>query len=534
MPKPTDPYRQWGRHAAHVAGWLLLYVIADRAALTHVPSGVALAPWNAAPAISFGMIARLGPRWFPAALIAPILAALSGDGVSSETAGRALSETLACGGAARALRGGAGERPDFGRVRMAFRFFGTALAAAALIGAARAAMVADLEPWGAVSLGGQVSLAHLVAILAVAPLVATLGPPRRWAGGRFAISVEGLFQVTALMVLAWEVFGRFANQEIHFFYLLFLPLAWIATRNGQRGTAMALAALYLAPIWSDRQFGHLDQSVIELQIRLGVLAMTGLLLGAMVSERAEAEARGLARQTELAHFQRLNVGWEMASALAHELNQPLTAAMNYTQAALRLIRAPTPDLERAATLTARSVDQIERVAQIIHGLRDFMRKGELRLAPNEVRDIVEDALRLVSAEANAAGVTLHAVGMAGVPPVMADKTQIVQVMVNLVRNAVQALAGAKVNNPAVLVSARAVEGAVEVMVTDNGPGLDPRVETRLFDPFVTTKEAGMGLGLSISKSILEAHDSRLWAESPPHGGVVFRFTLPLARDLADA
>lgn len=538
MPKPTVPSSRWVRLAANAAGYLLLYVIADRAALPHGPEGVALAPWNAAPAISFGVLARFGAGWFPGALIAPVLAAPLGGGLSPDTAVRALSEALACAGAAHVLRRQAAGRPDLGRLRMAFLFFATAAAAAVLTGAARggqAALLAGLDGWRAIALSGHVMLAHLVAILAVAPLVVAHGLPRRWVNSHFPFSVESMLQVIALTVLAWEVFGRFVNQEIHFFYLLFLPLAWIATRNGQSGSSMALAALYLAPVWSDRQFGHLDQSVVELQIRLGVLAMTGLLLGAMVSERTLADARGMARQTELAHFQRLNVGWEMASALAHELNQPLTAAMNYTQAALRLIRAPSPDLGRAANVTERSIDQIERVAQIIHGLRDFMRKGELRLARNEVRDIVEDALRLVSAEANAAGVVMHTVGMAGLPPVMADKTQIVQVTVNLVRNAVQALAAATVDSPSVLVSGRTVDGTVEVAVTDNGPGLDPQVAPRLFDPFVTTKVAGMGLGLSISKSILDAHDSRLWAESPPHGGTVFRFTLPLAaRDMADA
>jgi C4-dicarboxylate-specific signal transduction histidine kinase len=347
--------------------------------------------------------------------------------------------------------------------------------------------------------------------------------------------LETLLQGAALVIIAWEVFGRFANEEVHFFYLLFLPFAWIATRHGQHGSALALAVIYLAPVVSDRLVGHREPAIVELQIRLGVLAMTSLLFGALASERRSSEARVLARQTEIAHFQRLNVGWEMASALAHELNQPLTAAMNYTQAAQRLIGRPEPDLARAASVMTKSVEQIERVGQTIHGLRAFMRKGELRLAAMAAGDMVEDALRLVVGEASEAGVSLHAAGFQSLPAVTADKTQLVQVLVNLVRNSVQSLAGARGENPTVLVSGRPVDGVVEISVTDNGPGLQPEILARLFEPFVTTKEAGMGLGLSISKSIIEAHDGRLWAENLPHGGAAFHFTLPLAeKDQADA
>jgi two-component system sensor kinase FixL len=166
----------------------------------------------------------------------------------------------------------------------------------------------------------------------------------------------------------------------------------------------------------------------------------------MVDERRRQETLMAERQLELAHFQRLNVGWEMASALAHELNQPLTAAMNLSQAALRFLTAPSPDLDKTASTLRLSIDRIERVGQIIHGLRDFMRKGELTLSRNLPADMATDALQLVQAEAKAAGISLQAAGLAALPPVLADKTQIVQVLVNLLRNAVQALSQAKPPN----------------------------------------------------------------------------------------
>jgi C4-dicarboxylate-specific signal transduction histidine kinase len=329
-------------------------------------------------------------------------------------------------------------------------------------------------------------------------------------------------------MIAWEVFVLSADSEIHYFYLLFLPVAWITIRHGQRGAALALAFVYLAPVITDQVLTHDGKATAELQIRLGALAVTALLLGAMVSERRRSQEQMLTQQNELAHFQRLNVGWEMASALAHELNQPLSAAMNYSQAALRLISAPSPDLQRATNTLAKGVDQIELAGKTIHGLRNFMRKGELRLTLTRVDDLVDNAFRLVAGEAHAANVMLRAESLSELPPIMADQIQIVQVLVNLVRNAVQAIEAANMNKGTVTIAAAATADAVSVSVTDTGPGIEPQIEARLFEPFVTSKHSGMGLGLAISKSILNAHAGELLVEPSPRGGAAFRFTLPLA------
>ncbi len=524
------------RWIAIIGGYLLAYLAADRLALPHGGEGPAIFSWNASAAISFGVLARYGANWFPFAIAGPLIASIVGGAEIGAMLARSIGEAGACTIAAFFLRRPSGQSPDISRLRGIFAFFSAALAAALAISLAMVFQIYFAGGLGIQALSapfGEWSLSHLVAILAVSPAVMLLVSPRRGFRGRLSITVELMLQIAALCLIAWEVFGRFVNQEIHFFYLLFLPVAWIAIRHGQRGTALALAFIYLAPVVTDLIFSHHDQVIVELQIRLGVLAVTGLLLGAMVGEQRLAEARMQARQTELAHFQRLNVGREMASALAHELTQPLTAAMNYTQAALRLIKAPEPEFERAVRIMEKSVDQIERVGQIIHGLRDFMRRGELRLAGNDVAEMIDDAIRLVQPEAHAAGISLQVVEVHSLPPVLADKTQMVQLLVNLLRNAVQSTAG--VENPLVTVRAGLDGKMVKVSVVDNGAGLSPLVSARIFEPFVTTKEAGMGLGLSVSKSIIEAHDGSLWAEPPPSGGAAFHFTLPLkSKEASDA
>lgn len=517
--------------------YLVLYQLADVVSVAHEFLGLTATPWNAAPALSVAFLLRFGWNWLPYVLISPLLAGLiepSPQAALWTMLIRAIAESL---GGVICLLILKGRSPDLLQLRGVLRLLAGAGCASALIAGTRALefLLAASPPfWQGLTQGAVLWLAHLVAILSIVPVVLLLDRSmlRHW---RFDLTATGeaVLQAGALLLIAWEVFGRFVNAEIHFFYLLFLPFAWIAARHGQKGVAIALGALFLAPVATDMIFGHKDQMIVELQIRLGVLAVTSLLFGALVAERRQAAVRMQERQAELAHFQRLNVGWEMASALAHELNQPLTAAMNLTQAAQRLLKAPNPDLERTAEVMGKSVDRIERVGQIIHGLRDFMRKGELTLSKIMPASIVEDALRLVSAEASTTGVTMAASGLAQLPPVMADRTQVVQVLVNLLRNAIQALATAKTANPHISVSGRKADDMIEIAVADNGPGLAPQIMERLFEPFVTTKASGMGLGLSISKSILEAHEGRLWAENATSGGAIFHLTLPLAGRNAD-
>ncbi len=514
-------------------GFVLLYVGVSLAARAH-GADFQFLPWDAGIALSFALLARMGARWAPLVVAASLAAAFAragSGGLSPPAVWSACAEALACSAAALVLRSPEATIPDLNRVRPVVRLFFSVATASALNGLASAvAMVTGGEPseWEIALTSGRSFLSSATALIMVAPVLLMPALGRQEPMRRPLISAETFLQSLALAVVSWEVFGRFVNEEIHFFYVLFLPLGWIATRHGQSGAVVAIAVVYLAPLVSDWFVPHREQAIIELQIRLCVLGVTALLIGAMGSERRLTQERMLARQAELAHVQRLNVGWEMASALAHEINQPVTAAMNYTQAALRMISAPAPDLERVSAVMRKGLDQVERVGQIVHGLRDFMNKGELRLARTDISETVDDAIRLVSAEASATGVKLDVGGLAPLPSVMADKTQLVQILVNLIRNAIQALAAARPGSGAVTVTGRVGGNNVEIIVADNGPGIAPEIRDRLFTPFVTTKTSGMGLGLSISRSIAEAHHGQLTVESLASGGTAFHIVLPAA------
>lgn len=524
----------WMRRLVIGTGFAVAYVAVSLAARPHHGGAGVFYPWNAGAALSLALLARLGLGWLPLAFGASLAVALEHGGPESYSMGAAwiaVSEAAGCGLAAVVLRRPTGVMAPLTRVRAAVRFF---------VAAAIASSVAALVPstfiyvlgFGDVSVAAEQTVQDFLrmgaALLLVAPLLLSLGGQRLAIPDQPQLAIETTLQVIALAVISWEVFGRFVNEEIHFFYLLFLPFGWITVRHGLPGAVLALAVVYAAPLVSDWFVPHKEQAILELQIRLIVLGITMLLLGAVVSERRQTQTRMLARQAELAHVQRLNVGWEMASALAHEINQPLTAAMNYTQASLRLMTTATPDLERTAQVMRKSLDQIERVGQIVHGLRDFMNKGELRLSQTEIADTVEDALRLVSPEANAAGIMLHANDLSSLPVVMADKTQLVQILVNLLRNSIQALAASRTTSGLVTIRGKAIDRTISICISDNGPGIDEAIRARLFEPFVTTKASGMGLGLSISRSIAEAHNGRLTVESPSTGGTAFHIVLPVA------
>ena len=272
---------------------------------------------------------------------------------------------------------------------------------------------------------------------------------------------------------------------------------------------------------------------------------------AVVRERLRAEAALRASearlrelQAELLHVSRLSAAGEMAAALAHELNQPLTAAVSAVQAARRTLASASPEgfdgqrpeVREAMDLAA---EQARRAGQIVRRLRDFVARGEADPRLENLPTLVEEAaaLALVGAKERRVEVALRI--EPGLPPVLADRIQVQQVLFNLMRNALEAMddgeapasGGGKAPRRRELVVAAgpAAPGEVEVAVADTGPGLAPEVAGRLFAPFVSTKAEGMGVGLSICRSIVEAHGGRLWAESNPGGGTVFRFTLPAAR-----
>ncbi len=272
-----------------------------------------------------------------------------------------------------------------------------------------------------------------------------------------------------------------------------------------------------------------------------------------LSERQRTEQRLQELQAELSHVTRLTEMGQMASALAHEVSQPLTAATSYCQVIRRLLAAgdkgetasaaesadksrdlpPAPPvLSRESAARVRDIAdnvaaQIARAIDILRRLREFLRKGEREQQAHDVGKLVEEASALALIGAGERGVKVQLRLEPDLPSVLVDKVQIQQVVVNLTRNAIEAMEGSA-RRELTIVAGRGENGMVSIRVVDTGPGIAPEIADHLFQPFVTTKPQGMGVGLSICRSIVEAHGGRLVAEANPEGGTIFAFSVPPA------
>ncbi|MEA3275511.1 MAG: ATP-binding protein, partial [Pseudomonadota bacterium] len=256
-----------------------------------------------------------------------------------------------------------------------------------------------------------------------------------------------------------------------------------------------------------------------------VTAIADSLAGIVRRRQAEDQARE--HQAQLAHGARLSTMGEMATGIAHEVNQPLAAMVMYTQTCLRMIESGPVDMDEVREAMQQVAAQGLRAGDIIRRLRDFTRMKEAKRTRIEPNRLVQDAVRFIEAEARASRVGLRLDLSAGLPDVQADRIQIEQVILNLLINGVEAMEGTNTRPRFLDVRTRSnKEGAVEFSVSDTGPGLSEKAASRVFDAFFTTKRHGMGMGLSISRSIVEAHKGSLWAEQPSGPGAVFHFTLP--------
>lgn len=244
-----------------------------------------------------------------------------------------------------------------------------------------------------------------------------------------------------------------------------------------------------------------------------------------LTERQDYEKRLHTLQDELAHVSRVTAMGTLATSIAHELNQPLTAIANYVETASDMLAEPTS--EKIAVIRE-ALDECAResirAGQIVRRLRDYISRGETERQVVPLHRLVSEASALAFVSTGSEALEFD-VRIGGDDVVLVDRVQIQQVLLNLIRNAIEAMQQARFRR-LTITAVRREPGYVEVIVSDNGPGLAAEVKERLFEPFVSTKDTGMGVGLSISRTIVEAHDGRIWADDSPMGGTSFHFTVP--------
>lgn len=377
----------------------------------------------------------------------------------------------------------------------------------------------------------------MIGVAVITPLVLRAARPdarAQFADASFIAGVTAAALFAAFVI--WVMLAEPLQYSTELFYVLFLPIVFVALRNGLDGVCLTLAATQVTLVAGLDHFGYGADAYAQYQTLMGVLTATGLLAGAVSSERdaASRDARAARqslkeKESEAARADRFQSVTGLASALAHEINQPMTAARAFARTAQALSQQDPPDLARVRDYVGRSVEQIDAAAEILKGMREFIRRGDSGRSLVRPADILGDALLLVRPLAAQKRVRLVS-EPEPTDDIRCDRVQIQQVLVNLVSNAIDAIAGApRANDGVVAISIRQTgEDRVEFSVRDTGPGVDAEFAAKVFEPLATTKPSGLGLGLAISSDIVAAHGGRIWLESAKPGRTEFRFWLPSA------
>ena len=274
-----------------------------------------------------------------------------------------------------------------------------------------------------------------------------------------------------------------------------------------------------------------DGATFPIRLSVGELrddADAPLFVGTLhdLTETLGARARIEELRSELMRVARANIVGEMGSALAHELTQPLSAIVGFVEASAALLDQDGGEVPgKVREYMEQAVAQSLRAGDVVRLLREFTARGETERSVNDINVVVEETFRLATLGTAADGIDVKLDLAADLPPVLIDQVQIQQVVLNLVRNSIDALSDSEA--PAITLETVAGRERVEVVVRDNGPGISPDVRERVFEPFVSTKPDGIGIGLSICRTIIEAHGGRIEVEAGTECGAAFRFSVPV-------
>lgn len=503
-------------YALFVAGYLML----DQASYIFPLPGFNVTPWNPQPSLAVALLMLCGQRTIWVVYLA-ILAAelLFRFDVTTLPSSMLVAAVMALGYSAMAgaLRGrrpialSLRHRDDVVRM-LAVVAIGTLVTGLAFV---LAVMATRWPVEGALSAWLRFWIGDTVGMVVSLPLVLMLSDDVR--RGQIAALMrrrEFLLQCAALVATLLLVFSLPESLRLEFFYLLFLPLIWISVRHGLAGTAPVMVVVQVGVILGVIRSGASSLSVLELQMLLLALAIAGFFIAVAVDERQEI-SESLRRTLKLA------AAGEMAAAIAHELNQPLTALNNYAQAGLAIAEKTEwrPDDPLPRVLAQMSAEAL-RAGDVIRRLRELFKGGRLERAVCDINRLLTETVAAFRDRHPEVVVVSDALP----GPVFArvDEVQVALVLRNLLQNALEAVHDAEEKR--IEVSLYEEDGCVRVEVADSGPGVPEGRQDRIFEPFSSDKPSGMGIGLSLSRTIIESHGGELGVE--PGAGGCFHFTLP--------
>jgi two-component system sensor kinase FixL len=325
-----------------------------------------------------------------------------------------------------------------------------------------------------------------------------------------------------------EVLGR--NVKV------LMPAPYRVEHDGYLGRYLSTGEKHIIGVGREVVGQRKDGSTFPMYLSVGEGHLGGqrIFVGIVhdISDRHRRDLRIQELQGELLHVTRMTAMGQMSSALAHELNQPLTAILSYSKAAEKMAETLVDDVSELPDVLNKIAEQAARAGHIIRRLRAFVEKREPNRLPEDVNQLVEESVALGLVGIRDVGIRLKVQLEPDLPRANVDKIEIQQVMVNLMRNAAEAMLDSETRELTISTDSDG-GGYVTVTVADTGPGLAPDVARRLFEPFVSSKSNGMGMGLNICRTIIEAHGGRLWSDPNPAGGAIFRFRIPVYEAMDD-
>jgi signal transduction histidine kinase len=512
--------------------YLAGYALLDWISFIPPYAQLGITPWNPGTGLSFALVLLFGLRMIPFLLVAPLLAELLNQQLAMPWQLEVLVSILVGGGYSIALaillRPSLGFDPALGSVRDLVTLMAIAVVSAAVVafGYVGMTVISGLLPAGRLL---PVVLRHwigdVIGVMVVTPFSLFVLTRRRI----LPVRLETLLQLTAIAAALAAVFGLAQEQKFQLFYALFLPVVWLAVRTGSEGVSVGLLITQLGLIVGIQLFPAGTFDLTAFQALMLVLAMTGLVAGELVTERRRTEAQLRMQQESLSRLARLGSMGELAAAVAHEINQPLTAAGTYARLVDDAIGSGKTEPAIVAEMSKKAVAQIERAAEVVRHLRALVRLDRSNRTPCSLDRIVRETIELCQHDLDRGHVSVQIDIPADFPSVMVDLLQIEQVLINLLRNAVDAISGSSNSGGAVFISAKRADiDFAEVHVADSGPGFPSQFSENAFLPLSSSKVEGLGIGLALCRSIVEAHGGKLWLDDGTPGGVV-RFTLPFAK-----
>jgi signal transduction histidine kinase len=508
--------------------FLLAYVALDYVSYVKPYRGLGITPWNPPPGLSIAVIFLGGWFYAPFVLLAPALADLVVRGAGL---GLWLELLLSFGVGSTYLAGGLALQrimsfdPRFRFVRDALTLIAVAASSAL---AAAAVYVVILRGSGTifqnevVAVAWRAAVGDVIGILVIAPLVFLAATYRPWP----VVGPLALVQLFALMAAIAIVFGYQEATAFQLFYLLFLPLLWIALSYGPPGSAVALLLIQIGLIiGAEIRFGP-DPGLGALQVLMIALAITGLIVGTIVAEREDSAARLRDQQAAISRALRIRSAGEVAATIAHEINQPLTALNTYAGIASKAMEEGNIDLASRAIEKVKS--ETERANEVLKGIRELLRQGTITKRSVDLRAKLEELQQLLGEDFAKKGIRFAIYVEPDFPIIKADGVQLQQAIHNLIVNGAEAILGLE-RGGVILTAVTLSDHDVLIEVRDNGPGFPTGFDVNEPAPFTTTKPEGSGLGLAVARSIAEAHGGSLAISSSSRGArVVMR--LPIERE----